>query len=179
MSKKAKIITYSAICTALAIILNQFALFSMPLGGSVTPISMFFITLIGYWFGWKHGILAGIAMGLVDLALVGFIFHPLQVLFDYPLGFGALGLSGLLQKHKMGLYLGYILGCLGRFFFVFLSGVFFFYIWAPEGWNIILYSAVYNIAYIGVEMIITLVIIFIPSVKNAINRVGENLQMER
>ena len=171
MNNATKTITYGGLLTALAIVLNQFPLFSMPWGGSVTLLSMFFITLVGWLFGSKAGITAGVALGLIDLALGGFIMHPAQVLLDYPLAFGALGISGFFKDQKHGLYLGYVVGCIGRWFFVFLSGWLFFYIWAPEGWNYALYSAVYNIAYIGVEMIITLFVISLPPVRNMLESV--------
>ena len=166
-----KVLTYSAICVALSVALNQVPLFSMPWGGSVTPMSMFIITLVGYLFGVKAGVAAGVTMGLINLSLGGFVMHPAQVLLDYPLAFGALGLGGLFRNHKFGLHISFIVGALGRFFFHFLAGWLFFYIWAPEGWNYALYSAAYNIAYIGTEMIITLIVISLPPVIRAIGAI--------
>lgn len=174
--KSTILLTYTGICLALAVVLNQIPLFRMPWGGSVTPMSMFFITLIGYLFGVKAGVLGGIAMGLLNLALGGWVFHPVQVLLDYPLAFGALGLSGLLRNHKQGLAYGFVVGALGRWFFHFLSGWLFFYIWAPAGWNYALYSAVYNIAYIGVEAVLTLIVLAIPVTQSAIARVKAQAQ---
>jgi thiamine transporter len=166
-----KTLTFSAICLALAVVLGQIPIFQAPFGGSVSPMSMFFITFIGYLFGAKIAIISGIAMGLLNLSLGGWIFHPMQVLLDYPLAFGALGLSGLFKDYKYGLYIGFIVGALSRFVFHFLSGRIFFYTFAPEGWNYSLYSAVYNISYIGIEMALTLIIISLPPVIKGIKEV--------
>ncbi len=48
--------------------------------------------------GPKIGIFACILYGLVQLAVEPFVYHPLQVLLDYPIAFGALGLAGFFQK---------------------------------------------------------------------------------
>ena len=173
VSKKVSttVLTYSAICIALAVVLNQLSLYRLPWGGSVTPMSMFFITLIGYLFGFKIAIMGGVVMGLMNLALGGFVFHPAQVLLDYPLAFGALGVSGFFRQGRYSLHIGFVAGALARWFFHFLSGWLFFYIWAPAGWNYLVYSAVYNIAYIGVEMVLTLVVLSLPVTVTAIERV--------
>ena len=162
---------YSALAIALAFVLSKITLITMPYGGAVTAFSMFFIVVIGYWFGPVQGIIAGISFGFLSLIDGGYVMHPVQLLLDYPLAFGMLGLSGLFRKQKYGLYIGYVVACLGRFFCSFLSGVIFFSMYAPEGWNPITYSAVYNISYIGVEMIITLVILTVPVVKEAFDRI--------
>jgi thiamine transporter len=66
---------------------------------------------------------------------------------------------------------GYLLGITGRFFFSFLSGILFFASYAPEGMNAWLYSFLYNITYIGQEMLITIFIISLPPVAKALERV--------
>ncbi len=83
-------------------VLSQIKLFSLPQGGSITPFSMLFIILIGYFFGVKTGVLTGIVYGLLQLAFGGWVMHPMQLLLDYPLAFGALGLSGLFAIKSMG-----------------------------------------------------------------------------
>lgn len=162
---------YSALAIALAVVLSKITLVTMPFGGAVTAFSMFFIVVIGYWFGPVQGIIAGICFGFLSLIDGGYVMHPVQLLLDYPLAFGMLGISGFFRKRKNGLYIGYVVACLGRFVCSFLSGVIFFYMYAPEGWNTIVYSAVYNIAYIGAEMIITLAILSVPVVKEAFDRI--------
>ena len=91
----AKQLAVSAICVALAFVTSNIKLFSFPFGGSVTLLSMLFICLIGYWYGSKAGILTGIAYGLLQLIVDPYVLTLPQLLVDYPLAFGALGLSGI------------------------------------------------------------------------------------
>lgn len=169
-----KVLIYSAFCICISFILSYIRIFELPQGGSISPGSMFFITIIGYWFGIKAGILGGIAFSLLKLITSPFIIHPIQLLLDYPLSFGALGLSGLFRKGKYSLYIGYIVACLGRLFFTTLSGVVFFSTYALDT-NPILFSAVYNISYMLPEMILTIIIISTPTFRNAIKTVKVNI----
>ena len=169
---KARCLAYCAVCIALAFMLNQVSLFRMPYGGSVTPASMLFIVLAGYWFGPVYGILAGISKGLLDTITGAWFVHPIQYVLDYLLGFGMLGLSGFFRKMNFGLQIGYIVGVFGRFVMVTTAGVVF---WADmtqmDLAGALVYSLVYNITYIGPEAVVTLVLIGLPSVRHAINSV--------
>ena len=78
-----KAIAYSGIAIALATILSYIRLFQLPQGGSITPFSMLFIVLIGYWFGPFEGIIAGITHGTLQLLIDGYVVHPAQLLLDY------------------------------------------------------------------------------------------------
>lgn len=173
MSKNlTKKLVFSAMAIALGIVASRFKIFSMPTGGAITPFSMLFVSLVGYWFGLKYGLITGIAYGLLRLLISdsGMISLP-QVLLDYPLAFGALGLSGIFKERKWGLQLGLIVGIFGRFFFHLLSGVLFFGSYAPEGMNVWVYSASYNGGYLSVEAILSILVISIPQVTNALNQV--------
>jgi len=46
-----KELTFSALALALAYVNSTFEMIKMPMGGAVTPFSMLFVTLIGYWYG--------------------------------------------------------------------------------------------------------------------------------
>ncbi|MCL1878322.1 MAG: energy-coupled thiamine transporter ThiT [Defluviitaleaceae bacterium] len=171
----AKMLAVAAVCIALAFLLNQVTIFRMPMGGSVTPMSMLFVVLAGYWLGPVYGIIAGISLGLLTTITGAFIIHPAQYALDYLLAYGALGIAGFFRKMKFGLIVGYIAGVAGRWVMVFLSGLLFFYMYAPEGQHAAIYSAVYNLNYIAPEMIVTLVIISLPTMKHAINIVTKNV----
>ncbi len=166
-----KSLTFMAISISLAVILSFVKVYDMPQGGSITLCSMFFITIVGYMFGPASGILAGITFGLLRLAIKPEVYAPFQVVLDYLFGFGLLGLSGFFSKVKGGFYIGYIAGTVGRFVAVFLSGVLFFGIYAPEGMNVFVYSLLYNGSYILPEIIITIVIVSIPPVRKAIEHI--------
>lgn len=163
-------LTYSAICIALATILSYVKLFQMPQGGTVTACSMLFIALVGYMFGLRAGIIAGVAHGLLQLAFGGYVVHPAQLILDYPLAFGMLGLSGLLRNTKYGLFTGYILGAVGRLACSVASGVIFFAEYAPPETSVFVYSLSYNASYIVPEAIITLAILFVPNIRGLIDK---------
>ncbi|RBP63268.1 thiamine transporter [Alkalibaculum bacchi] len=164
-----KALTYSAIAVAVAYVLNQITLFRMPQGGSITPFSMLFIVMIGYYFGVRQGILAGVAFGLLDLLINPYVIHPVQMLMDYLLAFGSLGMGAVLAKR--GIIPTYLLGVLGRLVCSVLSGVIFFASYAPEGQGAFMYSTIYNGSYMGAEALLTCILLAIPTVRNAINEV--------
>lgn len=170
-----KSLTISALMIALAILLGNIKMFEMPQGGSVTLFSILPIVLCGYILGTKCGILAGIGAGLLNLILGPYVVHPVQLLLDYPMAFGALGLSGLMSSSKNGLTKGYILGILGRFICAFLSGWIFFGSYAPESFNAVTWSLWYNFTYLAAEGALTLLVINLPPVKKALESLKTNI----
>lgn len=166
-----KQLVFCSIAMALAVVTSFIKVASLPFGGSVTLFSMLFITLIGYFYGPKVGITTGVAYGILNLVLGPYIYAPLQVLLDYPLAFGALGISGFFKNKKGGLIVGYAAGVIGRYICHVISGYIFFAEFAPEGINPFVYTLTYNMTYIVPEMAATILVLAIPSVKNAINRI--------
>lgn len=175
-SNTVKKLVFSAMGIALATVTSYIKIWEMPMGGSITLLSMLFICLIGYWFGARYGIITGIAYGLLQFIIDPYMLSIPQVLFDYPFAFGALGLSGFFCNRKHGLQLGYIVGVLGRFVFSTLSGVIFFASYAPEGMSPWVYSTLYQGSYLGTEGIITLIIISIPPVTKALNNIKKQTE---
>ncbi len=167
----AKQLAFCAVALALAMVTSMIKIFRFPFGGSVTLFSMLFICLIGYFYGPGTGILTAVAYGVLQFILGPYIYTPIQVIVDYPLAFGALGLAGLFWKSKNGLLKGYIIGVVGRWVFSVISGWVFFGEYAWDGWAALPYSLCYNGAYIFAEAIITIILISIPPVKKAINYV--------
>ncbi len=167
----AKQLAFAAGALALAIVTSYIKLFHLPMGGSVTLFSMFFVTLIGYWYGPAVGVMAGVAYGLLQMILDPYIVSLPQMLVDYPFAFGALGLSGFFSNQKNGLITGYIAGVLGRFVFSALSGIIFFGMYAPEGMSPLVYSVVYNGSYLAAEAAITLILLAVPAMRKALAQV--------
>ncbi len=167
-NKKADVraLTVSALMIALATVLGEIKLFSMPQGGSVTLLSILPIVVCGYLLGTRRGVMAGFCVGLINLIFGPYVIHPVQLLLDYPIAFGALGLSGIVRDKSNGLTKGYIIGILGRYICAVMSGVIFFGEYAPEGFNAWTWSLWYNLTYLAVEGIITVIIINIPAVKS-------------
>ncbi len=167
-----KQLVFSALAIALATVTSMLKLFEMPLGGSITLFSMLFLVLIGYWYGPKAGLMTGFAYGLLQFLLDPIFYSIPQMIVDYPLAFGALGISGLFFQKKHGLLIGYIAGISARFVFAWLSGVLFFAAYAEgSGMSAPIYSMVYNGSYIFTEGILTLVLISIPPVAKALAQV--------
>ena len=171
---KTKHLVFSAVAMALAMITSFLKLFEAPMGGSVTLFSMLFICCIGYWYGLRTGIMTGVAYGLLQLISDPYIISLPQMITDYILAFGALGLSGIFCNKKNGLVKGYIVGVLGRYLFAFLSGLIFFGMYAEgSGMSPPVYSLAYNGSYLGCEAAITLIVLAIPAVNKAFVRVKQ------
>lgn len=166
-----KQLAFCAVAVALATILSNIKLFHFPTGGSITLLSMLVAVFPGYWFGLGAGILTGVSYGVLQLIIDPYVLFPMQLVVDYFLAFGALGLSGLFCNAKNGLVKGYITGVLGRFVFAVISGWIFFGSYAWEGWNGFTYSLVYNAIYIFAEAVITVIILLLPPVKSAMARI--------
>jgi len=173
-TSKVALLTFSALCIALALVLSEIRLFRMPQGGSVTAFGMLPIVLVGYWYGVKAGFSAGIVYGLLRLMLGAFVIHPVQFILDYPLAYAALGAFGMFRNRRFGLQISYTVGAIGRFLCAFLSGIIFFRDAAAEaGQHAWIFSAIYNITYIAPEVVITIIVISMPPVTKAIAQLGQ------
>lgn len=168
-----KRLVFSAVAIALAMVISTVVkLPSLPNGGSVTLFSMLVVTLIGYWYGAGPGITAAVAYGILQFMVGPYVVHPVQVLLDYPLAFGALGLSGFFQGKKNGLVWGYLAGVTGRFFFAMVSGLIFYteYVGSFTGNALaIWWSCLYNLSYLLPEAVLTLLVLMIPAVRKALD----------
>ena len=165
----------SALVIAISFLLSYIKLFSMPAGGSITLVSMLPVMLFSIFYGTVPGLCCGLAYGLLQFIQKPEVYHWLQVVLDYPVAFAMLGLAGLFRKQnpKWGLPLGVLVGCFGRFVCHFITGMVFFAEYAPASdfWSVFLYSAGYNGSIMGVEAIITMVIISLPPVQHMVQRV--------
>jgi thiamine transporter len=166
-----KQLVFASVAMALAVITSFIKFTKMPFGGSATLFSMFFICFIGYLYGTKIGLLTGIAYGFLQLIIDPSVYHPVQLLLDYPIAFGCLGLAGVFSKSKYGLLKGYILGVFGRYVMHVISGYIFFSQWTPDNQTPIVYALGYNASYIVPEAIITIIIILIPAFANGLTEV--------
>lgn len=158
-------LAFCAMALALGTILSNLKLLDFPWGGSVTLLSMLVICLPGYWFGLGAGLLTGVAYGILQLLFDPYVLYPMQLVVDYLLAFGAMGLSGLFSNSQNGIIKGYITAILGRYVFTVISGWIFFGSYAWEGWAALPYSLVYNGIYIFAEAAITLIILAIPAIR--------------
>lgn len=161
-----QLIARIGIALALATILKMLRLYHFPQGGSITLGSMIPILLIAFMYGPRVGCLTGFLYGVLTFILDPYIMHPVQVLFDYPLPFMALGLAGFFNSKK---WLGVSIAVFVRFICHFISGIAFFGSFAPEGMSPAIYSLLVNGPMIGIEGIICLVILTVLPVERIIH----------
>ncbi len=173
-------ISEMAIAVALAAALGLVKLFVMPQGGSVS-LEMLPILFIAVRRGLVPALTVGVVYGCLQLLLPGaFLVQPVQVLLDYPLAFGALGLAGLAPVPALPVHLSWAevrraparvvpfaaaltgavaLGVSARLVCHFLSGIIFFSSYAPAGQAAWVYSLTYNLLYLAPEALITVVLL--------------------
>ena len=169
MSTNIKKFTMSAILLAIAYVLSFVKLLHLPFGGSITLFSMLFISFPSYFFGVKYGFIASISYSLLQLVIDPYIVHPVQLVLDYIIGFSCFGIVGFFGKEEKDFMLGFIIACCMRFLSSSISGYIFFKEYAPEGWNPILYTVVYNGSYVFTECILSLIVINVGPVRKMIN----------
>lgn len=143
------------IAVALVAVLSNIRVYKLPQGGSITAGSLVPIFYVALRWGGKWGVLAGVLAGVVNYIFDPFFVHPVQMLLDYPVAFGLLGVAGFFPRSAAA---GIVVGGLGRFLAHFLSGVVFFASYAPEGTSPSVYSAIYNGSYMLPEVVISVVL---------------------
>jgi thiamine transporter len=154
-----RVLAEIAIFVALATALSFIIILQLPQGGSITLASMVPIIWLALRRGPKIGLTAGFVYGLVQLVVLPQIYFLPQVLLDYPLAFGCLGLAGLFQKRWA--LAGVAVAIVGRFIMHLISGALFFASYAPAGMNPWIYSGIYNGSYLLPELVISLFVIFL------------------
>lgn len=171
----AKQLAFAGIALALAFV-TSYIKYELPMGGSVTLFSMFFICYVGYLYGVRVGLITAFAYSILQFMQSGatYFLTPFQVCCDYFFAFTALGLAGIWLNKKHGLTIGYIVACLARGLFHTIGGYMYWMDYMPEWFPQSLtsvYSIIYNYSYILIEMVITLIIINLPPVKKALEKV--------
>ena len=170
---KTRMLVEGAAMIALATVLSFIRVYKLPWGGSVTLLSMLPIFVYSIRWGLKPGFTVSFAYSLVQLfqgimdGLFGWGLTPGMliacIVLDYVGAFTVLGIAGIFRKKKVaGNLCGIVLATVLRFFVHFLSGV---VIWHSYGelWNgfstenEIVYSLLYNGAYMLPELVITII----------------------
>ncbi|MDR5659053.1 energy-coupled thiamine transporter ThiT [Serpentinicella sp. ANB-PHB4] len=159
-----KMMVYGSLCISLSFVLSNIRLYRLPQGGSVTPASMLPMVIYAVVFGPLPGIIAGVAYGLLQYIQASYVVHWAQIIIDYPLAFGFLGLAGLYRKN---LIVALVIGTFGRFIMHFLSGIIFFGHYAGDT-PVALYSLIYNGSFLGVDLLICIVVSFMPQIQNLV-----------
>ncbi len=155
-----KMMAMGAVCIALSSVLSMIKIWKMPQGGSITAASMLPLMLFSYVYGMGPGCLVGALYGVLQFIIEPYFLSLPQMLLDYPIAFGMMGLAGLFSKmdnENLGLTAGVVLASVGRFVAAVLSGVIFFAEYAGDQ-NPWVYSIVYNGSYMLPECIICVIL---------------------
>ena len=167
-------IAMGAMCIAIAFVLSCIRLYRMPQGGSITPASMLPLVLFMVACGLLQGFVVGCAYGLLQLISDPYVIHPIQLLVDYPLAFGAmiLGCLALLLpvNKRWKLPLAVLLAGIGRYIMAVLSGSIFFAEYAGEQ-NAWIYSLGYNISYLGPDTVVCMIVACIPGMTRLVDMI--------
>ena len=170
----AKQLACCAMAVALAYVTSFIKVFKLPYGGSVTLLSMLFIVLVANWYGVKTGMLVGFAYGILQFLQEPYFLTLFQVCCDYVLAFAALGLAGFFRGKKNSLLLGYLTAVLARGVFHSIGGYLYWMDYMPENFPLALrnlYPIIYNYSYLLAEAAVTVLVIKIPAVEQALERV--------
>ncbi len=181
----ARALTYGAICVATAFALSYVKFFSLPQGGSVTFASMLPIILYSYMFGTRKGLVVGVVYGMLQFIQSPQFYQPVQVLLDYPIAFGALGVAGIARKipfvkgHMMAEFaVGAILAGILRYVAHVISGYYVFSSWAMEGYTAVSWAFVYNsfvFADIAIVLAVGLAALSTKAMRRAVSEVQQPL----
>lgn len=162
-NRKTLMLVEMSAAIALSLVFGKVA-FQMPQGGSLC-LEMLPLMFVAFRWGAGPAFLAGVAEGLLQTLLGATVVHPAQLIIDYPLAFGLVGLAGLC-KTKMDaenapvkIISGCFIGTFFRYICHVISGVVFFSEYAPKGQNVWLYSIVYNITFLAPSLILCVVIL--------------------
>ncbi len=162
-NKRVLLMVEIAIFAALGFVLD-FVAFRMPQGGSVSLV-MIPIVLMAFRRGVAAGVVTGLLVGLlqivtgfISVAPLSFGFVVMQVILDYLLAYGVVGLAGLMRGRyleavrakKTGnviimVAFGVLIGSFLRYAIHVITGILFFGMFADG--NVFIYSAAYNATY--------------------------------
>lgn len=164
MKNKTRMLCEGAILVAIAQILSYIKLWEMPWGGSVV-LAMVPVILFAVRWGLGPGLLAGFAYGVLQFIFDGgFAIGWQSMVGDYLLAFTMLGLAGVFHGRKSGVFTGTVLASVARFLVHYVVGATLWAAYMPETFLGLsmqspwFYSLLYNLLYMGPNMIITLVV---------------------
>ena len=166
-----KILSEIVVFSSLAAVLYTIPVFTLPYGGSVTLGSMVPVMWLSLRRGIRVGVMAGVLYGVlalfidfVRLGAAAIIATPVQAVFEYPVAFGLIGLTGIFHKKTVRFAMaGASLSVFLRFLVHYFAGVFvWYYVYAfPAGLGQFVYPAVYNGIFLSGEFIISAILLAI------------------
>lgn len=179
---------WSVILLAIAALLSMAKPVVLRDGGSATYFSLFFLWLVTFFYGPKHGFLCSFLFGFVKLYVTYITgeyvnFEPGALLLEYPLACSMFALGGFVHERCGGasasssdaivreplkLRVGYLVGVIGMGICYVISAVL-FYPPDVEGFvGNLLYCIKYDFSYLTIEAVLTMLLLCIPPVTNAV-----------
>ena len=155
-----------AIFTAFALVLDfisgMYLNFGWLQGGSIS-LAMVPIFIMCFRWGPKGGFLVAVLTGVLQI-FWGYIYHPIQVILDYPLAYGVCGIASLFYKQvksskgfKQGLFIaaGTTLAVIFRMIPAVISGCVYF---STPLWSSIVYNGTYLVPSLFICMFVTILL---------------------
>ena len=172
-SKNTRILAEGAMMVALSFVLSFMTFSGSWLQGGSISLEIIPIIIMGLRNGQKWGLATGFVAGALQL-MMGFskvMYCPTIatqigcILLDYIVAFSVLGLAKpfakLLGGKALGVSLSVVIAGFLRFVCHYISGIWLWGEYAPEGQPVWLYSLVYNGTYMLINIIMATVIIAI------------------
>ncbi len=145
-----KSIVYASVTIAMSFALSYIRFLELPQGGSITFASLLPLMVYSYMFGIRKGVIAGIIYGFLQFIQAPWFYHPIQFLLDYPIAFGAIGLTAILKEKKVlgskapiQFALGALIAVTLRYLAHVISGIFVFGS-ADPSYGAVAWSFLYN-----------------------------------
>ena len=163
-------LTECALLTALALALSYL---EIPIGfafggfGGSVSLAMLPMVLCALRWGTIWGLGSGFVMGTLKFIFAGSGGYTLaSILLDYSVAYMAVGLAGVVRGRANMAWLGALVGCLGRFFVHFVSGVTVYaaYVGPIFGWSgnsAAIYSILYNGSYMLPNTVLTVLLVLL------------------
>lgn len=162
--RRVRLLCEGAVLIAIAQILSYIKLWEMPWGGSVV-LAMVPIVLFAVRWGVGPGLMASFVFGVLQFVFDGgFAIGWQSIVGDYLVAFGVLGLAGVMHGKKKGVVWGTLIAGIARFLVHYVVGA---TLWAEYMPEVFLglemsspwfYSLLYNVLYMGPNIIITLAV---------------------
>ena len=157
-------------------------------GGAVTYFSLLFLWLVTFFYGPKHGVICSVLFGFVRLYVTYITgeyvnFAVGAIILEYPLACGMFALGGLVHEQKkpayadnpeliarepMKLRVGFLVGVLGMGVCYVVSAVLFYPPDVEGFFGNLMYCIMYDFSYLAIEAALTMLLLCIPPVTNAL-----------
>jgi thiamine transporter len=124
---------FVSIALVLDLIFGYIPFLNLPYGGNIS-VAMLPIFVVSFRRGWRNGLVAGLAFGLVQYLFKPYWLSLPQFAMDYLVAFAVLGLAGIFRHaltNAWSLTLGILLGSFLRFLAASIAGLLFWAEYIP------------------------------------------------